>query len=349
MSVVLRHDKMFGPNPVKITGEFIVGNMGGGFGQVNEQEDDESIDLDIIDAETVDTTPAAAANKTIAVVPGAFKPPHRGHLAMIEQYAADNEEVKVLISNPLKKQRTLADGTVITAAHAKRMWDSLAAHLANVDIEVSSLASPMNAAYEYIGKDGPLSPGDVVTLGSSLKCDDWKRWVGAEKYVKDGVEFKDPRMGACAPAPHGPEYMALLEHSPLKESMPSITDSKKDPRDFHASDMRYLLGMATTDAEAVELLEDFVGGDDKVMDFLSILGIDTGLNEPLEETSSMGGGAVSGPTGVKPGKRDKADPLVGRSPYTGGKRKKKKTKTENIDMSLVNEVYGLLIERGIKL
>ena len=347
--VVLRHDKMFGPNPVKITGEFIVGNMGGGFGQVNEQEDDESIDLDIIDAETVDTTPAAAANKTIAVVPGAFKPPHRGHLAMIEQYAADNEEVKVLISNPLKKQRTLADGTIITADHAKRMWDSLAAHLANVDIEVSSLASPMNAAYEYIGKDGPLSPGDVVTLGSSLKCDDWKRWVGAEKYVKDGVEFKDPRMGACAPAQHGPEYMALLEHSPLKESMPSITDSKKDPRDFHASDMRYLLGMATTDAEAVELLEDFVGGDDKVMDFLSILGIDTGLNEPLEETSSMGGGAVSGPTGVKPGKRDKADPLVGRSPYTGGKRKKKKTKTENIDMSLVNEVYGLLIERGIKL
>ena len=111
--------------------------------------------------------------------------------------------------------------------------------------------------------------------------------------------------------------------------------------------MRYLLGKATTDAEAVELLEDFVGGEDKVMDFLSILGIDTGLNEPLEEVgNAMGAGAVAG--GVsKPGKRD--DPLVGRSLYTRGKRKNKKTKTESIDMSLVKEVYELLIERGIKL
>ena len=30
--VVLRDEKLFGPNPVKITGEFIVGNLAGGFG-----------------------------------------------------------------------------------------------------------------------------------------------------------------------------------------------------------------------------------------------------------------------------------------------------------------------------
>jgi hypothetical protein len=345
--VVLRHDKLFGPNPVKVTGEFIVGNMGGGFGQVNEQEDDESVELDIIDSDAADITPEQAPGRTIAVVPGAFKPPHRGHLAMVEEYAENNNEVKVLISNPLKRQRTLADGTVITAAHAQRMWEALAAHLPNVSIEVSTAASPLTAAYEFIGRDGPLNPGDVVTLGSSVKCDDWKRWMGAEKYVKDGVEFRDPKMSACTAAQHGPEYIGLLNQSPLKEDMPSVKDAGKDPRDFHASDMRYLLGKATTDAEAVELLEDFVGGEDKVMDFLSILGIDTGLNEPLEEVgNAMGAGAVAG--GVsKPGKRD--DPLVGRSLYTRGKRKNKKTKTESIDMSLVKEVYELLIERGIKL
>ena len=60
----------------------------------------------------------------------------------------------------------------------------------------------------------------------------------------------------------------------------------------------------------------------------------------------MSGGAVSG--GVGTGKRDD-DPLVGRSLSTQGKRKKKKTKNENIDMSLVMEVYELLTERGIKL
>jgi len=353
--VVLRHDKMFGPNPVKITGEFIVGNMGGGFGQVNEQEDEEAaIELDIVDADAANLEPAGAAGKKIALVPGAFKPPHRGHLAMVEQYAADNEEVKILISNPLKKQRTLADGTVITAAHAKRMWEILAGNIPNVSIEVSTAASPLTAAYEFVGDEGPLQPGDVLTLGSSAKCDDWKRWAGAQKYVKDGVEMLDPRTVACSAAQHGPEYMALLEHSPLAAEMPSVKDAGKDPRDFHASDMRYLLGMATTDGEAVELLEDFVGSEEGVYDFLSILGIDTGLNEPLEEMSAMAAGAVSGHSSKndqEDGGKKKEDPLVMRTlGFTPGKRDtKKKKQNENIDMSLVMDVYKLLIERGIKI
>lgn len=352
--VVLRNDKMFGPNPVKITGEFIVGNMGGGFGQVNEQEDDEeSIELDIVDADAANLEPAKAAGRKIALVPGAFKPPHRGHLAMVEQYAADNEEVKILISNPLKKQRTLADGTVITAAHAKRMWEILAGNIPNVSIEVSTAASPLTAAYEFVGDEGPLQPGDVLTLGSSAKCDDWKRWTGAQKYVKDGVEMLDPRTVACSAAKHSPEYMALLANSPLAAEMPSVKDSGRDPRDFHASDMRYLLGMATTDGEAVELLEDFVGSEEGVYDFLSILGIDTGLNEPLEEVSAMATGAVAGHSGKndqEDGGEKKEDPLVMRTlGFTPGKRDtKKKKQNENIDMSLVMEVYELLIQRGIK-
>jgi hypothetical protein len=138
--------------------------------------------------------------------------------------------------------------------------------------------------------------------------------------------------------------MALLENTDLYEDMPSVRDSKKDPRQFHASDMRYLLAKAKENEEAVELLEDFVGDEGTVMDFLSILGIDTGLNEPLAETSAMSGGAVAG--GVEHEDRD--DPLDGRSRSIQGRRKKKST-NENIDMSLVMEVYELLIERGIKL
>jgi cytidyltransferase-like protein len=342
--VVLRDDKLFGPNPVKVTGEFIVGNMGGGFGQVNEQEDEEeeSIELDVIDSGVPDAVHSDAAGKTIAVVPGAFKPPHRGHLAMVEQYAAENDEVKVLISNPLKQQRTLEDGTVITAIHAKAMWDLLTGNLDNVTVEISDAASPLTAAYEFIGDEGPLQPGDIVTLGASRKGDDWKRWLGAEKYVKDGVEFKNPHSTAVEPTIHGPEYMGILQNSPLEEEMPSVKDSERDPRRFHASDMRYLLGKAKDDAEAVELLEDFVGGEGEVMEFLSLLGVDTGLNEPLEEVTgnAASAGAVTGGAG-------KSEGPFGPSLSTAGKKKKKKKKTENIDMSLVKEVYELLIERGI--
>ena len=81
--VVLRDEEKFGPNPVKITGEFILGNLGGGFGgSVNENEDED--DDPVVDSDF---------SKTVAIVPGAFKPPHNGHLAMVREYARIADEV----------------------------------------------------------------------------------------------------------------------------------------------------------------------------------------------------------------------------------------------------------------
>jgi cytidyltransferase-like protein len=343
--IVLRDDKLFGPNPVKITGEFIVGNLGGGFGAMKEQDSpEEEVELDIVDAEVADVAPAAAAGITIAIVPGSFKPPHWGHLKMVEEYAANNEQVKVLISNPLKSQRTLADGSVITAQNALDMWNVLAGHLSNVDIEISNAASPLTATYDILAAPEPLNAGDVITLGASRKGGDWKRWVGAPnvKGVRQDLEFKDPSGTAVEPTKHSPEYMGNLKVSPFYEEMPSVAKGK-NPMDFHASDMRYLLGKASEDAEAVELLEDFVGGPEAVMEFLSILGVDTGANEPgleppLEETSAAGGGAVEGPTAPF------GQSMLDRKPK---KKKRKAKQKEYIDLSLVDEVLELLIKRGI--
>jgi hypothetical protein len=226
--VVLRDEKLFGPNPVKITGEFIVGNLASGFGNIKEEE--------VVDTEQPE--PAPISGKSIALVPGSFKPPHAGHLAMVQQYAANHDEVLVLISRPLKKQRTLADGTVISAGDAKKMWEILLGSVPNVDVQISNQASPISAVYEYIGDEGPLNPGDVITLGCSSKGCDYNRWRGAGKYIKDGVQFKDPEATAVDPARHSQEYMNILSQSPVGENMPSVKDPKKDPADFHASDMR---------------------------------------------------------------------------------------------------------------
>ncbi len=72
--VVIRDDKLFGPNPVKITGEFILGNLGGGFGQAPQQpvimkEDEPALDDE--DADPVGE-PVDVEAKKIAIVPGAF-------------------------------------------------------------------------------------------------------------------------------------------------------------------------------------------------------------------------------------------------------------------------------------
>ena len=345
--IVLRDEKLFGPNPVKITGEFIVGNLEGGFGQMNEEDEEneeETVDLEIVDSSAADISPEAAANDTIAIVPGSFKPPHMGHLKMVEEYANNNNKVVVLISNPVKNVRTMPDGSSISAAKSLQMWKAFASHLDNVEIMVSpGAASPMTAAFEMLSSPEPLNAGDVITLGASKKENDWKRWVGAPnvKGVRKDLEFRNPRDTAAETAIHSPEYMGLLETSPLKEEMPSVLNSKRDPREFHADDMRYLLGKVTEDAEAAELLKDFTGSPEMTMEFLSVLGIDSGMNEPLEEMIGMASGAIAGAAGNAQEDEEK-DPLVTRSPSTRGKKNQK----ENIDMSLVNEVYELLIKRG---
>ena len=223
----------------------------------------------------------------IAIVPGSFKPPHRGHLAMVEQYSQNNDKVIVLISNPLKKQRALEDGTIITAQNAIDMWNELSSELSNVQIQSGSAASPVSAAYAYIGQEGDLQEGDTITLGASTKGTDVQRWKNANRYIKEGVTLLDPQTTAVQPEVHSPEYIQSVMSSDFKESMPSIV-TNKDFSLFHASDMRYLLGKASTSPEAVKLLQDFVLDDAMAKKFLDILGITPASSEPIGEISAMG-------------------------------------------------------------
>ena len=224
----------------KLTGAFAMANQIIGrarrSGMTEEEELEEEFDIDIVeddydseadewyelrhqmdqelgepaDDESDDPVVDADYPKTIAVVPGAYKPPHKGHLDMVRKYAAFADEVKVLISKPTARGRTLPDGREITAEDSLKIWKILAADLSNVDISISTHASPINAAYEYVGEEGPLNTGDKVILGCSEKDCDWKRWAGAEKYIKDGVELISPQGTAVSPTlrPSGSPYSA---------------------------------------------------------------------------------------------------------------------------------------------
>ncbi len=333
--IVLRDEKLFGSNPVKITGDFIVGNLGGGFGQVTEEEEE----TEPLENEDADPVGAMAGGQTIALIPGAFKPPHRGHLGMVEEYADKADKVVILISSPLKAGRKLPNGREITAEDSKKIWDTLVSHLPNVEVEISPHASPITATYEFIGTDGPVEPGTDIFLGVCKKGKDVERFNQAEKYIKEGVRLMSVEDCAIEPIPHSSYYMDLLAQSPLKAEMPSVSGVGKNPRDFHASDMRYLLGKAEEDEEAIELLEDFTG-EDNVFDVLSILGLNTGLNE----VSAMATGAVQGAAvGVKggPWRRGNLDA------ENKKEKKRSKLKKENLDLSMVDDVMRLIMERGI--
>ena len=317
----------------KLTGAFAMANQIIGRARRSGMTEDEELELEVIEDESDDPVVDADYPKTVAVVPGAYKPPHKGHLDMVRKYAAGADEVVVIISKPTKQGRYLPDGTEVTSEDSLKIWQTLAAELSNVRIEASKdHASPVTAAYDFIGDKGPLNTGDKVILGASTKDDDWKRWLSAAQYVKDGVELLNPEETAVAPSQHSGEYMKLLameaeKGSDLYNNMPSVKKGK-DPGQFHASDLRFVLVEATKSDVARKLLEDFVGGDN-VDAVLGILGLGN-----IEEMSGAGGGAVAG----------YAAPLG-----SGSVRPKKKRSKQNeyIDLSLIDEVIELIMKRGI--
>ena len=213
--------------------------------------------------EQEDLSPNMTPSKTIAIVPGAFKPPHLGHLGMVKTYSSMADEVVVLISSPKsqKSQRTI-NGMPITAEKSKQIWDMMISDhgLSNVSVQVSSAPSPVRATFEYVGEDGPLEPGTILNLGASRKGGDHKRWSGAAKYVKPGVKLVDPAVSAVVPELRG------------------------DGVPFSATDARNALSNNEN--------ADLFFGDGKTQIVRDILGL-----EEVQEMSAMGGGAVAGYSG----------------------------------------------------
>lgn len=145
----------------------------------------------------------ADRKKSIALVSGAFRPPHFGHFSMVQKYADLADEVKVIISNPTnpKQFRKTKNGTVITPEMSKAIWEIFIDryNLGNkVKVEISEKPSPVTAAFDYV--DNKIKNAKVY-LGSSKKDDDWKRFSAAPKYFADreDIEIVDPKEAAVIP------------------------------------------------------------------------------------------------------------------------------------------------------
>jgi len=109
--IVLR-DKTFGPNPVKITGNFILGGLVSSFKR-NEsltEEDDSPV-----------------GESSVVFIPGGFKPPHKGHVYLIKKAIELAKDSKPYIVTG----ETSRDG--ITLDQSKRILDL---YLKNEDVAV---------------------------------------------------------------------------------------------------------------------------------------------------------------------------------------------------------------------
>jgi cytidyltransferase-like protein len=104
---------------------------------------------------------------TIALFPGAFKPPHKGHIEVVQQLLNKADEVVVLVSPKTR------DG--VTADESVRIWD-LYKNIINGSVEVKiSEESPIREVYNVV-KDNPdtnfilaAGKGEVDRFKSALQ------------------------------------------------------------------------------------------------------------------------------------------------------------------------------------
>ena len=256
-----------------------------------------------------------ATQRTIAVVPGAFKPPHRGHLEMIQHYANMADKVVIMVS-PLP--RKTPDGTDIGFGISKAIWDIYLRDTGlsdRAEVIRSPVNSPVGATYQFVENVDDLpnlaQPGDLVIPGCSTKGGDESRFqANFEKYAREGVQIADPI--GCA---FGAEGEALS-----------------------ASDFRAALASGAG-------LEEFIPEETNPQEVLAVLGVEEGpdiplgemllnlVREAIEETSSMAAGNVAG--------------------FAGGNKKKRSLIREEEpeeaieeEEEVIEEVFNYLIGKG---
>lgn len=134
---------------------------------------------------------------SVAIVPGSFKPPHKGHYEMVKQYAKENDKVVVIISDPKTQVRKTSTGKVISPSISQQIWETFlkAGHLDNVEVFISDNPSPVTAAFGYAMDEQLVPDRSEVTFGASKKDNDWKRWSRAKDYFRKNrpsIIIKDP-------------------------------------------------------------------------------------------------------------------------------------------------------------
>lgn len=209
---------------------------------------------------------------SVAIVGGAFKPPHLGHVSMVDHYASLADRVKVIISNPKSaKSQRFCGSTCLTAEMSADLWRLLLGGRPNVTVEVSSAPSPITVAYDSVMPGHPYEPGTIVYLGASVKGGDANRFAGAIKKSDPNIEVPDPIANAAPAAQLPAAYMVTLNKSKYDKKLPSFKKGL-DPQDYSASDLRFLLEAAQSDPVAKQLAGYFVGAQN-VDAYMAAIGI----------------------------------------------------------------------------
>jgi cytidyltransferase-like protein len=109
--------------------------------------------------------------KTIALYPGAFKPPHRGHFELVQRLSKVADEVIIVIS-PIAREGVTADQSLSA-------WKLYLPLLPKAKAIISNVASPVKYVYDYIDANPQQ---DVVVAYGKGEEGRYKALLNTAKY-----------------------------------------------------------------------------------------------------------------------------------------------------------------------
>jgi len=275
--------------------------------------------IDRLDEERIEQ----GRKRVIAIVPGAFKLPHRGHFAMVRQYNVLADEVHIFIS-PLSRQSDgeFGDPIDFTSEHSLNLWKKYIEAYglsSTVKVSVSTDNSPIKMTYNYVGNEDndpqKAQPGDHVILGVSTKGGDHSRFAGSvQQYARDGVRILA-----------GEQYAVSVKGKDFTRQVVEVDQETGEEKvitvDLSATDFRNAIEAGDVETVA-EFLPQAVRGQAK--EVINMMGAQSAVSNPeqaqvaetleklveetMDEISAMAGGAVEGPASKK--KKKKADTLI---------------------------------------
>ena len=269
--------------------------------------------------------------RKVAVIPGGFKSPHRGHFAMAQKYAGMVDKVIVFVS-PLS--RSTPSGVDVTSEDSVQLWNEYinAYDLQDkIDVKVSTINSPVRLVFDFVAngwdnrKEKQVSEpnpdyaqaGDLVILGVSTKGGDDSRFTAtAQQYAHPQVRVAAGREWAVAA--EGNEFVHSQTGEPLSAShMRACEDSPE------AAAERMRLGL---DKDPLKALAEFLPTrlrNDVARIHASLFGrkqmaaeglinlVTSILTENyMKEISAMAGGAVEGGGVGKKKKKKRFDSII---------------------------------------
>jgi hypothetical protein len=226
--------------------------------------------LQKLEEEASEDNYTGGARRKIAIFPGAFKPPHRGHLNIVLSLLDKGADMVYIFISPL--DRKAPSGKAIDRGVSEHIWN-IYLRDAGISDRVLVLSGPFNTpvknAYEVLRGNVPdytPQPGDLIIPAASDKPD---------KYGKpDYLRFKnfhkgvDGMLSGVVPARIMDWFYEAPREAPLS-----------------ASNFRKALDTGVG-------LEQFIPEQTDPQEVLSVLGVEDADEAALEEISAMAGGAV---------------------------------------------------------